>query len=77
MIERVLNQARRWGFITRVNEEEVWLILPQQEQQRWKLQQTEDQRWLLSMDDVPQIYLHPHEVIAFLERRYAARTRRD
>ena len=69
MTEDVLSQASAWGFDCNSEDDENWQILPQQKNERWKLQLIED-RWLLSVSNVPQISLHPHEAIAFLELRH-------
>lgn len=57
-----------WGFICQIQESNSWLILPQQPNQRWKLQQVEN-RWILILGDVPQLRLYAQEAIAFLEAR--------
>jgi hypothetical protein len=68
MIETVLDRAKSWGFVCKEGIEGSWQILPQQPTERWKMHLSGD-RWLLIIGDVPQIKLHPHEAIAFLERR--------
>lgn len=68
MRETVLNQAKAWGFICEQETQNTWHILPQSPTERWKLKSVGD-RWLLIVADVPQINLHPHEAIAFLDRR--------
>jgi hypothetical protein len=68
MRETVINQAKKWGFICQQTAPDVWIILPQQPKEKWKLELVED-RWLLIVKDIPQIYFHPHEVLAFLDRR--------
>lgn len=68
MRETVLSQARNWGFVCQEDNQGTWRIFPQQLTDRWKMQLVGD-RWLLMVGDVPQISLHPHEAIAFLERR--------
>lgn len=68
MRQTVLNQAKAWGFVCQEDTQNSWLIFPQKPKERWKLKSVED-RWLLIIGDVPQVHLHPHEAIAFLERR--------
>ncbi len=67
LLDTVVSQARTLDFICQCQESNYWLILPQQSDQNWKLEQVED-RWILSVGDVPQIRLHTTEAIAFLER---------
>ena len=67
LLDPVVNKARTWGFICQCQESNSWLILPQNPDQIWKLQQVEE-RWILSVRDVPQLCLHAQEAIAFLER---------
>lgn len=68
LLDSVVSKAKTWGFICQCQESNQWLILPQQANQRWKLQQDED-RWILLMGDVPQLRLYTEEAIAFLETR--------
>lgn len=68
MIERVLSQAKVWGFVCECDFQGNWQILPQQKASRWKLQQVGD-KWLLVIGDVPQVSCWSEEAIAFLERR--------
>ena len=68
MAENVLSQARNWGFVCNYELAGTWQILPQQKNERWKLQLGGD-RWLLIVGDVPQISFLSHEAIAFLELR--------
>jgi hypothetical protein len=68
MRNTVLNQAKAWGFICEEETQGIWQILPQQPTERWKMQLVGD-RWLLIVGDLPQVNLHHHEAIAFLERR--------
>jgi hypothetical protein len=68
LIEMVLERAKSWGFVCKEDTEGSWQIFPQQPTQRWKMHLLGD-RWLLLIGDVPQVNLHPHEAIAFLERR--------
>jgi hypothetical protein len=71
MIEKILTQAKAWGFVCEYDLQGNWHILPQQETERWKLQLVGD-RWLLLIGDVPQINLHPPEAIIFLSRRWSS-----
>jgi hypothetical protein len=68
MIKSLLSQAQIWGFLCQRDHSGNLQILPQQSDERWKLQQAED-RWLLLIDDVPQVNLPSPEAIAFLKRR--------
>lgn len=68
MRETVLNQAKSWGFVCEEDTQGTWHILPRQPTERWRMKLVGD-RWLLLVGDVPQINLHPHEAITFLERR--------
>lgn len=63
--DSVVSQARTWGFICQC-QGASWLIFPRQTNQRWKLQQVEN-RWILSVGDVPQLYLHSQEASSFLK----------
>lgn len=69
LLDSTVSQAKTWGFICHCQESNLWLILPQQPNQRWKLQQFEN-RWILLVGDIPQLRLHTSEAIAFLERYY-------
>ena len=62
----VVSHARTWGFICQYQESKSWLILPQQPNQKWQLQQAEDQ-WILLVGNIPQLCLHSQDAIAFLE----------
>lgn len=68
MNERVLKQARTWGFICEETAPGDWQILPPQEAERWRLKLSGDQ-WILLVKEIPQINLHAHETLDFLERR--------
>lgn len=68
MTENVLGQARAWEFVCHCEHDGTWQILPQQKNERWKLQ-LEGNRWLLIVGNVPQINFYPHEAINFLELR--------
>lgn len=72
MTMNVLNQAKVWGFICKLDQNDNWQILPQQKTARWELRIVVD-RWLLLVADVPQAYLHPPEALAFLKRRQSSR----
>lgn len=74
MIENILSQANAWGFICHSESNGSWQILPQQKNERWKLQ-LEGDRWLLIVGNVPQISFYPHEAIAFLELRRSSSKR--
>lgn len=71
MINSVVKQARRLGFICHINGEKIWQITPPQGKGNWRLEQ-KDNIWVLSVRGIPQVYLHDAEVLAFLELRYAA-----
>lgn len=66
----VIDRAKNWGFICHYQKSSYWQILPKQAERRWILQQSEE-RWILVVGDVPQIYLHTEEAIAFLMQRVA------
>ena len=68
MIQSLLNQADPECYRIECLSQGNCQILPKQSTGRWKLQQAGD-RWLLIVGGVPQINLHPPEVIAFLKRR--------
>ena len=70
MIDRVINQARIWGFSCEQSDRN-WQIFPRDKHKHWFLEQSED-RWVLSIRSVPQICFHSSEAIAFLELRYNA-----
>lgn len=70
MIETVFKHAKTWGFFCQEDIQGNLQISPQKPTERWKLQRVGDQ-WLLLVGDVPQVNLHPHEAISFLERRRA------
>jgi hypothetical protein len=74
MEERILNQAKIWGFICKLDKQGKYQILPQVSTERWKLQLAEEERWLLFVGDIPQIFCHPSDVLAFLERRRIKKT---
>lgn len=62
----VLNEAKNLGFPHQLNEENSWQILPKQPKDRWKLTAS-GLRWILSLNNVPQLYLNSEEAIAFLQ----------
>lgn len=68
MNQNILSQAKAWGFICHCEPNGTWQILPQQKNERWKLQ-LEGDRWLLIVGNVPQISFHPDEAITFLKLR--------
>ncbi len=68
MKKPVLKKAKSWGFPSQLNEENYWQILPMQPQETWKLTEFES-RWILSLKNIPQLYLDSEEAIAFLARR--------
>lgn len=68
MNTQVLNQAQSWGFVCNVSLQGRWQIFPQDQTEQWKLQQLEE-KWLLTVNGIPQLNLHPSEIITFLERR--------
>ncbi len=68
MKKPVLKKAKSWGFPSQLSEENYWQILPMQPQETWKLTEFES-RWILSLKNIPQLYLDSEEAIAFLARR--------
>jgi hypothetical protein len=66
----VISQARKFGFTCQLNDEGLWEISASSPQQRWKISQFEE-RWLLSISNIPQMYLTSSEVELFLKRRYS------
>lgn len=68
LLDPVVSKAKTWGFICQCQESNSWLILPQNPDRRWKLQQVEE-RWILSVGDIPQLRLNPEDAITFLERQ--------
>lgn len=68
MTKNVVSKARDWGSICNYEPAGTWQILPQQKNQRWKLQ-LEGERWLLIVGNIPQISFPPDEAIAVLELR--------
>ncbi len=68
MKKPVLKKAKSWGFPSQLSEENYWQILPMQPQETWQLTEF-DSRWILSLKNIPQLYLDSEEAIAFLARR--------
>ena len=68
MEKPVLKKAKSWGFPSQLSEENYWQILPMQPQETWKLTEV-NSRWILSLKNIPQLYLDSEEAIAFLARR--------
>ena len=66
--EIVLSKARTCGFITKLSGENYWQILPTQAQETWKLTEF-DSRWILSVKNIPQLYLDTEEALSFLVSR--------
>ena len=66
--EPVIDRAKSWGFSCQLTSSGDWQIFPQRTTENWKLSQL-DSRWILSLDNMPQIYLSSWEVITFLKRR--------
>ncbi|MDM9384979.1 hypothetical protein QUB80_30440 [Chlorogloeopsis sp. ULAP01] len=74
MEERILSQAKIWGFICKLDKQGKYQILPQIPTERWKLQLAEEERWLLFVGDIPQVFCRPSDVLAFLERHRNTKT---
>lgn len=68
MEKSVLNEAKRLKFLCRLCEENYWHILPNEPKATWKLTEA-GSRWILSLRNVPQLYLNQDEAIAFLATR--------
>ena len=68
MEKQVLQQAKRLKFLAQLCEENHWHILPTQPQETWKLTEA-DSQWILSVRNIPQLYLNSEEAIAFLTIR--------
>ena len=66
--ESILKQAKVWGFKCEFDSYGKAVILPQNSQQRWKLQIANEERWLLIVGNVPQMLCTHLEVKKFLER---------
>ena len=64
----VLDKAKSWGFPTQLNDESNWRILPNNPEETWQITEI-DSRWILSINNIPQLYLDSGEAIAFLARR--------
>lgn len=66
----VIERARNWGFTCQLTEGDIWQISSPQTTETWQLSELKnEERWLLTVRDVPQVYLPCAEAIAFLERR--------
>ncbi|GAB4542051.1 MAG: hypothetical protein Tsb0014_34430 [Pleurocapsa sp.] len=72
----VLNKAKNLGFICRLSEEKSWQIFHNRPQETWKLTSV-NSRWILSIKNIPQLYLNPEEAIAFLTTRARNRSKSD
>ncbi len=68
MEKLVLEEAKRLKFLYQLCEENYWHILPTQPKETWKLTEA-DSRWILSVKNIPQLYLNHEEAIAFLATR--------
>ena len=68
MEKPVINEAKNLGFPYQLSEENYWQILPTQPEETWKLTAA-GSRWILSLKNVPQLYLNPKEAIMFLAMR--------
>ncbi len=68
MHKPVLIKAKMWGFPAQLSEENNWQVLPTQSDATWQLTELES-RWILSIKNIPQIYLNSEEAIAFLAKR--------
>ena len=68
MEKPVLEEAKSLGFPYQLSEENYWHILPTQPKETWKLTEAES-RWILSIKNIPQLYLNSEEAIAFLALR--------
>ncbi|MBE9043946.1 hypothetical protein IQ255_05925 [Pleurocapsales cyanobacterium LEGE 10410] len=55
-------------FLCQLCQENYWHILPTEQRETWKLTEV-DSRWILSVNDIPQLYLNHQEAIAFLALR--------
>ena len=73
MEKPVLMKAKNLGFLCHLSEEKYWQILPKQRGATWKLTAADDSRWILSLNNIPQLYLNPEEAIAFLAIRSRSR----
>ncbi|MGK7950000.1 MAG: hypothetical protein AB4368_14755 [Xenococcaceae cyanobacterium] len=58
----VLEEAKRLGFFYQLDEENIWQIFPQRQGATWKLSAT-NSRWILSLKNIPQLYLDSKEAI--------------
>ncbi|MDJ0687864.1 MAG: hypothetical protein QNJ41_05100 [Xenococcaceae cyanobacterium MO_188.B32] len=70
MEKPVLEKAKNLGFPYQLQEENCWQILPKRRGATWKLISAMDsQWWILSLRNIPQLYLNSEEAIAFLATR--------
>ena len=72
MEKPVLKEAKSLGFPYQLSEENCWQILPKRRGATWKLTEA-DSRWILSLKNIPQLYLASEEAIAFLAMRARSR----
>ncbi len=68
----MLEKATILGFPYQLDEENCWQILPRQRGETWQLTSARA-RWILSLRNVPQLYLDSEEAIAFLAMRARSR----
>lgn len=68
MEKPVLKEAKRLKFLYQLSRENNWHILPKCSKETWKLTEA-DSRWILSVKNIPQLYLNRDEAIAFLAMR--------
>ena len=68
MEKTVLKEAKRLKFFYQLSKENNWNILPKCPKETWKLTEA-DSRWILSIKNIPQLYLNSEEAIAFLAVR--------
>ncbi len=70
----MLEEAKNLGFPYQLSEENCWQILPKRRGETWKLTSAIDsQGWLLSLRNIPQLYLNSEEAVAFLAVRARSR----
>ena len=72
MEKPVLKEAKNLGFPYQLSEENCWQIWPKRRGATWKLSAA-DSRWILSLRNIPQLYLSSEEAIAFLALRARSR----
>lgn len=68
MNQPVLIKTKMWGFPCQLTKENSWQISPIQPEAIWHLTESE-LRWILSIKNIPQIYLDSEGAISFLARR--------